>query len=190
MNKFFYTFAFSALLACGAPEDGPSDVTVPELALINTGEIGPISEEATYNTRGCNSPNVGVTAAKCNGGYCDNIYLQCTMTPEGVTTTGDGYYARYISEEDGLAGALCESQGTGTGVDGIVDGMRIAGKYADNIGVHCSQIATGRLTNCGWSEEFSEEQGYVNFQGRFATGVRCKGKYCDVMSYYVCNLEP
>lgn len=148
--------------------------------------IGPVSEEAGMNAATCAQANVGVQQAQCGGGYCDDNYLYCKLLPAGVTTIGSGFYTQYISEEAGNNTVYCDSNG-GSNPNGVVDGIRATGKYSDNISVHCREVNVAPA-NCQWTAYFSEEQQLLDFgPGRYAVGVRCKGKYCDQVSYRTCS---
>ena len=148
--------------------------------------------------------NVGIGSALCTGKRCDNIQLTCRALPPGVGVVGYenfdnrayGPFAigwtSYISEESGRNQVSCESGGPGSGVDGIIDGMRITGGYADNISLHCRRFfPTPRSITCSWTGYFSEEHGLNDFgPGNFAAGVACTGANCDNMAYRVCSATP
>jgi hypothetical protein len=184
-------FLFSA---CSGADSDSSDESLgsAEQAVVN-GWIGPVSDEGSNQNKRCSddspAPGMGATAAFCAGRYCDDMYLFCGTLPQGFSTNGEdrGWTAPYISEESGANGIICPGQ------DSVVDGIRATGSFSDNISVHCTGATfPSQGVNCGWSPYFSEEQGQQNFVrstlfGAVARGVRCSGRYCDAMSYFICE---
>ncbi|HLK90137.1 MAG TPA: hypothetical protein VKZ18_09590 [Polyangia bacterium] len=153
------------------------------------GEIGPVSEESWKQSATCAQNNTGITAARCAGSYCDDMYITCAATPGGfASSTSSGFWTGFFSDEN--PAKFCSPDGTSNNINGIVDGIQATGSYADNISVHCAAITSGHLSNCQWTGWFSEEQGSKDFGGKFAVGAQCSGSYCDNMNYYVCNLGP
>lgn len=59
------------------------------------------SEEGTY-WRTCDGSNSFMTGISCQGDYCDNVSLQCTVV-SGKTKTGYCYWTPYFSEEAGYS---------------------------------------------------------------------------------------
>jgi hypothetical protein len=177
--------ALLASCSAGSMDVGEESVADIEEALVDTW-IGPVSEEVGSNSATCAQANVGVQQAQCGGKYCDDNYLYCKALPAGVTTFGGGFFSHYISEESPNNLVVCDTLG-GMNPNGIVDGIRAQGKYSDLISVHCRETSRPP-TNCQWSAYFSEEQRLLDFGvGRFVAGVRCKGSYCDQVSYLTCG---
>ena len=179
------SLAIVGLFVTGCGMDTGADFQSASSAL--TGEIGPVSEEVGKSYAYCSEDNVGVTAARCVGKYCDDMYLTCSRTPAGFTTSAAGAdFVPYFSDE--TPARYCSPDGTPVNINGIVEGIHASGKYSDNIWIHCAPILSGHLTNCTWSGWFSEEEGSESFGGRFAVGAQCQGSFCDWMRYYICDL--
>jgi hypothetical protein len=198
LSSLLATVALSACVGTGdeasfsADPASEGEISSTSSAVVDSW-IGPFSEEDGMNAGGCGTANVAVTRALCTGKYCDNISLYCEKVPAG-TSLAPGFGTPWISEESDEWGdrnvAYCEAPGTGT-INGIMNGILIEGQYADDIALHCGRVKTGTLTNCSWTGWTSEEDGVLDFgNGRFAAGVACRGKYCDQMRYYTCDLTP
>jgi hypothetical protein len=198
-------------LAVGCGETTPDEVQV-ESALLAAWH-GPISEEAPNNWMTC--PGQGISAARCQGGYCDNISIYCVdIQKSGATvpTVAVGWTG-WISEETPpttpyqhnghtvLGNTIgCEmSFGTPLPVHQIMDGIQASGSNADDISIHCATLQGHDIDggSCHWTNPFSEETpctptlpaGYCMFSGNeVATAVRCTGSKCDNMAYLVCNV--
>jgi hypothetical protein len=169
-------FQFSTIPVCGVLPGCPP-------------ELGPISDEWWKYIGLCGSNNTGVTAARCVGDHCDDMYFTCTPTPGGSGASSPSQrWSGYFS--DGDAAKFCSPDWSSNNIDGVIDGMQALGQDSDNLRVHCATLTSGHLSNCQWSGWFSEEQGLKSFSGKFAVGVQCSGDYCDNMNYYVCNLGP
>ncbi|MEK0084034.1 hypothetical protein [Benzoatithermus flavus] len=139
---------------------------------------GPVSEE--YKPLTC---PLGVLPSRifCSGGYCDNMWLDCTS---GAFSVRQRTWLDYFSEE----GAH-----TGNCGAGFVTGMACKGSYCDNISLECSSL-NGYVPsgNCYQTGQVSEENGgTLAFPpGYYPVRARCFGRYCDNMDFYVCTLAP
>jgi hypothetical protein len=172
------------MVGCGA---APTNEPAGEATQPITGWLGPVSEETWKNQMQCGETNVGITAWQCQGRYCDDNFMQCAATPGGLFFASPGFWTPYFSEE-GANAFFCENGGPGTGINGIVDGVKATGRYSDNISLHCSSLFSGHLTDCGWTGWVSEEQGTMDFSPKFAVGAQCSGSYCDNLRFFVCNV--
>jgi hypothetical protein len=196
MKYFMLTMTGAlALGACGAADEGTSaqdENTASEAEALLNQWTPYVSEEAPgFQTCGT-TQNVGVTAARCTGSYCDNMGLYCSALPATFSSFADNVvWTSYVSEEQ-PAGVMCPAWGV---VPRIIDGIAATGSFADNVAVRCrpAQIDLPN-SNCGWTPYFSEEQGTQQFrynswsyQPAVALGVRCSGSYCDNLSFYVCE---
>ena len=197
MRQLLLTVAGAvALCACGAADEmttADEGSTASEAAALVNQWTPWVSEESPgFQTCGT-SANVGVTAARCSGSYCDNMSLLCSALAPQFSSFADHdvVWTTYVSEEQ-PAGVMCPAWGV---VPRIIDGIAATGSYADNVAVRCrpAQIDLPN-SNCGWTPFFSEEQGTqtfrynpLSYQTAVALGVRCSGSYCDNMSYYVCE---
>ena len=162
--------------------------------------------------------NEGVQAMQASGNFSDNLALGCTPWPFGDLQndpdSGGSYWSNPFSEE-GASGveqtqcALfadgheeCDSFPTGSNFHacfggfgsqnkGVVTGMECSGSHCDKLRLQCQRPVSGRLGNCFWSDEFSDEQHLVDFgPNEYITAVACAGRFCDRMSFYVCAALP
>lgn len=139
--------------------------------------------------------NQTVAAARCSGRYCDSMQLGCLSLPEGtwlgyVSELTPAYWTEYISEDTDPASIECDWNTNGL-VIGMMVGLKATGDYSDNISIHCVQLGAGQLANCQWTAFFSEEEAELDFPtGYYATGVQCREKYCDQISFRVCEVLP
>lgn len=124
----------------------------------------------------CNTGDA-VYAANCYGSHCDNTRLYCTNTNYPVS----GRHWTSSFSEEGTYWRYC-------GANQIMTGISFSGRYGDNVSIECSTIPKTRY-NCYWTPPASEEQGYVSFAGKYASGMYCTGGYCDNHSYYVCDYQ-
>ena len=189
-------------LACGCAVEAGEQPSEPldsiEEAFLSGYWIGPISEEPEIHEGRCVNGFEGVSAAHCSGGYCDNNSLLCSPLPnrdvfsDFILPFGAPFYTSTISEELPWNTASCRTDiNRPAGMQGFVIGMWSSGANSDNLSLIC-QPARARYRNCRWTPYFSEEQGSQDFQAylanSYATGVRCKGKRCDQVSYEICEL--
>jgi hypothetical protein len=213
MRKMLFWGSILALSAgCGAaPAEEPSEGTGLEQE-----QIYPftdwVSEEQPAGVI-CPGSGQAIRGAACRGSYCDDVALICaaahsrSTTDPAIPTTPSGWTS-YISEEphdaahpDQWNEVVCGSNQPFE-LDGpyVIDGIRASGAFADSISVHCAQLASGHgpiFGTCEWTPYFSEEQGTQYFPPlaerlpytKVAIGVRCRGSYCDDMSYRVCELQ-
>ena len=99
-----------------------------------------------------------MTAARCAGSYCDDMSLTFETTPVGfLTNASAGFWTTYFSEE-GSTSRYCSPDGSGSGIYGIIDGIRATGSYGDNVAIHCAPAVAGTFSNCQWTGWFSESR--------------------------------
>ena len=166
----YFVWPSDRLNACQYSWNGFQFSTIPICTIQSAcpPELGPISEEWWKFVGICGSNNTGVTAARCAGDYCDDMYVTCTPTPAGTGAASDtnqrwsGLLLRRRPREVLLAG-LVEQQHQRN-----FDGLQAAERNSDNLRIHCATITSGHLSNCQWSGWFSEEQGLKSFSGKFA----------------------
>ena len=126
----------------------------------------------------CRNP-YAAAGVKCTGRYCDNVNLLCRNS--GFDQTG-GWWTDYFSEE-GNNQRICDN-------NGFVTGIRCTGSYCDNMSLRCSQVNNGGARNyCYWTSSISEESGgtFTAPGSQYVAGVRCTGRYCDNMDFYICR---
>ena len=134
----------------------------------------PVSEEDP--PAACDTGDA-VYAATCYGRYCDKTKLSCANTNYPVLARS---WTSNFSEEGTNNNRIC-------GAQQIMTGISCAGRYCDNVSIECSTIPRSRH-KCEWIGPYSEEQGYVDFGGRYANGLWCSsGAYCDNRWYLVCK---
>jgi hypothetical protein len=121
-----------------------------------------------------------VTGARCQGRYCDDVALRCNSNGfhHGASSWTDEF-----SEEDNHE-RICPG-------DGLVTGLGCSGRYCDDLKLRCTEpVGLKRGTNCYWSAPLSEEDsGTYEFpKGMYMAGARCDGRYCDNISFYLCDV--
>jgi hypothetical protein len=203
---------------CDAPVNPPSCVSTicasDPFCCGNSWDSACVNEVASLCGKMCNAPSAGwtpfvseeqaqgttcgedgnfVTAAKCRGDNCDDMSLYCSPSPAGLTTT-PANWTTFISEEAPTKSLTCDSNSSAIGdlaISSVIDGIRATGSYADNVSVHCANLPSGhQLSACEWTPYFSEEAGTQVFPaGKVAAGIRCRGSYCDDLSYFVCAVN-
>ena len=158
-------------------------VTVALPALAES--LGPVSEEDPPAV--CN-PGWFLRSITCTGSYCDNKQISC-YRPFADAALGRAEWTPLFSEE----------QGTRTCPSGFaVAGLACRGKYCDSVSLYCVEITNHSFANCTDTRFVSEEQpnqvavfdnpNYDAASQRFvATGLSCKGSYCDNISLRVCE---
>ncbi|MFZ5442286.1 MAG: hypothetical protein ACOZQL_19920 [Myxococcota bacterium] len=118
---------------------------------------------------------------KCRGSYCDDVNLYCRAS--GFTPVSSWWTDAF--SEEGNNQRVCEN-------NGYVTGIRCGGSYCDNVSLRCSQLNNGgRRNNCYWTGLLSDEDGgkFVAPQSMFVAGVRCAGRYCDNLRFYLCQAD-
>ena len=181
---------------CGAAPEAEGTATEQEQLV---GWTGYVSEEQPDGVT-CGDAGLAIRAAACRGSYCDDVALYCGAPHSRNTSDPDiptrlGYWTSYISEESPNQ-IICPIGRDG--VPSVIDGIRTSGSYSDDISIHCSQLAPAHYFvpgRCEWTPWFSEETGTQWFPPlvprmpwtKVAVGVRCRGSYCDDMSYQVCE---
>ena len=143
-----------------------------------------VSEWTPWTTDGaspieCPSDRL-VSGARCRGRYCDDVALRCTS---GNFAHGASAWTETFSEEQ--EGRIC----AGTA---FVTGIRCEGRYCDSLALRCTEPAGAvRKDRCYWSATLSEEDGgtFEFPEGMFLSGVRCEGRYCDRLRFYLCGAE-
>jgi hypothetical protein len=145
--------------------------------------LTPISEETS--PAACD-PGSFITSIRCAGRYCDDITVICS--PMQGTVLGKGKWNAWVSEE-GSASDCPPNY--------FIAGLACKGSYCDNISTYCVELRNaGPARNCWQTAEVSEEgSGEVSFftdvagQRVFARSVKCFGRYCDRMSFSVCEVS-
>lgn len=118
-----------------------------------------------------------LTEAKCSGSYCDSMKMRCEPLAPAVF----GAWHETISEEGPSNFTICP-------FDGMIDRIHCSGSYCDNLQVHCGFPFVPR-NECSWTDWVSEEQNaWTKLDGRFAAGIQCKGRYCDSIRLYACDM--
>jgi len=173
MAKFLVLLALPALLiSVMASRPGAAE------------NLGPISEET--GPAECNAGDY-VSGIRCTGSYCDNITITCSRLRDGVRVHF-GTWTDWVSEEQGRR--ECPP-------DHLIAGLKCQGRYCDNVSLYCVQAPRMRIYNCGDTRAVSEEQGgRLSFlegidkagQMIFAIGIKCAGRYCDNISFKVCEV--
>lgn len=188
---------FSA--GCGAAPE--ADGTSTEQEQLVVGWTSYVSEEQPAGVT-CGAGG-SIRAAACRGSYCDDVALYCAaphsrnLSDPDISTVPQGWWP-FISEESPNNQITCGS--ALNGIPSVIDGIRTTGSYSDNISVHCAQLASGHgfvAGSCEWTPWFSEETGTQWFPAlapripytKVAVSVRCRGSYCDDMSYEVCEVQ-
>jgi hypothetical protein len=146
--------------------------------------LGPISEETPPAI--CDSGSF-ISGIRCTGGYCDNIKIFCTRIADAAL--GHGSWTAWFSEEEGRR--ECPPSH-------LIAGLACQGSYCDNISLYCVEVTNMRAESCRDTSFVSEERGgSLSFLERtevasrilFAKSVRCSGRYCDNVSFNVCQIN-
>ena len=194
--KHGVTIALALLVAgCGGVDGGDLEeagepIASDSEAIIN-GWTQWVSEEPTAYFGTCGQDAAGAIGAGCRGSYCDDMRLYCGPLPRGFTRIpGNNIWwsPHWISEE-------FPNNSVGCPVDHVMDGLMASGSYADNIRIRCSPTTFPPTVNCKWMPYFSEENGgtqwfdydVMSLAAGVAVAVQCSGRYCDNMSYYICE---
>lgn len=120
-----------------------------------------------------------VSGARCRGRYCDDVSFKCEQDD---LVLQNSIWTDHFSEE-GSNQRICSG-------DGFVTGLWCTGKYCDNVAINCTHYKhLKRGGQCYWSHSISEENGgtYEFPQSMYLAGVRCEGRYCDNLSFYLCE---
>ncbi len=119
-----------------------------------------------------------VTGFDCNGGYCDDVAIEC----HGYGgTLGARTWSAWF-EDAGKTYHTCPFGSYITGIDCV-------GDNCDNMTVECT-TASGALaqTNCQWTPWFSEEDAsFLANVGDAVRGMQCSGTHCDNVRFFVCD---
>lgn len=152
-----------------------------------------ISEETPPTSCG-NRLIVGIT---CAGDYCDNIKPICGKLHYEIY---DIRWSAFVSEE-GRAVASCnvpnpfERGDWPAGEPAFISGFSCNGKYCDNVALECVALKHDFPESlgggsCKWTAWVSEETPTLRFQKGFAAiKMKCRGKYCDDKSFFVCPIR-
>ena len=138
------------------------------------------SEESRVST----CPNgYALVGLRCAGRYCDNKQLICRSYGSGYDPTARYRWSRSFSEEP-PSQEMSDSE--------VVSGMSCAGRYCDNLQLRF--LRSPRIENtrsCRWTQEkLSEEERERQCPaGRFVSGIRCQGPYCDDLFLYCCDVR-
>lgn len=146
---------------------------------------GPISEETPPAV--CDSGSF-LRSIQCTGRNCDNKRITCHR-PFTDAVLGRAMWTPWFSEEQG--DRSCPSRF-------VIAGLACDGKYCDSISLYCVEITNKTFASCADTPFVSEEQptGISVFdtilfdasgQAFVATGLRCRGSYCDDVSLRVCE---
>ena len=133
----------------------------------------------------CNFNN-RVTKVDCGGSYCDNITLYCSEVAAGVEGS-QWYWDSKSYSDEATGGRAC----TFNGQAGIIVGSSCNYDYCDNMFLACDKIDSGTISNCSYTQWFSEEGGHqVSWNlPNAAVHAYCSGDYCDNMRYIVCSVS-
>ena len=148
-----------------------------------------ISEETPPASCG-NGLVVGIT---CQGKYCDNIKPICGKLHYMIY---DIQWSKFVSEE-GRAVASCnipnpfERADWPAGEPAFITGFSCNGDYCDNVALECVALRYDHPGNeCKWTSWVSEETPTLRFPRGFAAiGMKCKGRYCDDKSFFICPIR-
>lgn len=122
-----------------------------------------------------------VGGVECSGSYCDNVRIDCLPPLQSGLTFGSSSWTGWFSEE-GTNYRTC-------GATQWMTGFQCDDDYCDNVSIQCTEVPGASAQGCSWSAYYSEENGaYHALPGRFVRGVRCRGSFCDQMSYLTCTL--
>lgn len=119
--------------------------------------------------------------ARCRGRYCDDVALSCGS---GGFQHGNTWWTDSFTDGDNNE-RVCAG-------NGLVTGLSCSGRYCDNVSLRCTEpVGVTRGGNCYWSAWLSEEDGgtFEFPKGKYMAGARCDGRYCDNMSFYLCDLN-
>lgn len=120
-----------------------------------------------------------ISAMRCKGSYCDNVYLGYEIVP-GVNHATN-YWTSYFSEE-APSSQVC------SGPNNFMTGISCKGSYCDNVSLQCTLVSGKTKTTCKWMPWFSEEAEYSYLEpGYYASGLACRGSNCDNMSILACR---
>jgi len=134
-----------------------------------------VSDGTAPSTCGTNQV---VTGFDCNGGYCDDVAIECHNYGG---TLGASTWSAWFED----AGKTFHSCAAGSYVTGIV----CRGDNCDDLAVECT-VASGALaqTNCQWTPFFSEEDDkFLANIGDAVRGMQCSGTHCDDVRFFVCD---
>jgi hypothetical protein len=142
-----------------------------------------------------------VVGTSCRGSSCDDLDIMCKPNRPGTALANFTWGTRWVTDGDnglfdtavctGTDPVRCEVDEGVSCNSGVVVGIECRGSFCDDVSLICRDITAGRLKNCGWTSYYSEETRWNVFSaGKVANGVRCTGSYCNLMSYYVCDLVP
>ena len=137
------------------------------------------------------------TEVFCRGRYCDDIGLTCS--PElKIGKIVQQYWTRQsVSEENGFIGCAPVDHERDNNTR-FLTGFKCQGDYSDNIQIQCTkyQMPDGLKVvgkRCKTTDYFSEEQARQVFaaeeEGFYPVAMRCRGSYCDSISFDICHLE-
>lgn len=139
-----------------------------------------------------------VTGLTCTGRYCDNLTPICGNSSHEIY---DVRWSAYVSEE-GRAVASCnvsnpwERGDWPSGEPAFITGFACKGRYCDNVALECVALKDAFPESlgggsCRWTGWVSEETPTLRFpQGFAAISMKCRGRYCDDLSFFVCPVRP
>jgi hypothetical protein len=147
--------------------------------------LGPISEETPPAI--CD-PGAFISGIRCTGGWCDNIQISCARFRNAIL--GRGSWMPWVSEEGGGRRECPPNH--------LIAGLTCRGSNCDNISLYCVEVTNMRADSCRDTRFVSEEGGGslsflegidVAGQMLFARSMRCTGRFCDNMSFNVCEIN-
>jgi hypothetical protein len=156
-------------------------------------------EQWTSEERGPINCTTGklITDVYCKGRYCDDIGLSCSQSLQLGNIVEQYWTTQSVSEENGFIGCAPIDHERENNTR-FLTGFKCQGSYCDNIQVQCTKYARPDGTrivgkDCATTRFFSEEQGHQSFQqdgtGFYPVAMRCRGAYCDDVSFDVCRLD-
>lgn len=177
------------IMSPGCAEEGFEDIIL-DAGESDGGEPAVSNDESTETFRGWTgytseefppvtcSNRYYAKGFECNGGYCDNIRMDCQYS--GVSH-GDSSWTSWFSEE-GTDYRHCPW-------GEFVTGLMCSGSNCDNISLECTEAIGKGFSNCKWSSWYSEEDGpFHTPSGYYVKGMQCDGRFCDDKRYRYCRM--
>lgn len=135
------------------------------------------SEEEGFGQCPSNTVMIGLS---CYGRYCDKKTMYCARPEKALSA--DSANSRRFSDTDQVEDDY-----------GFVKSIACSGSYCDNLTL-TYQKTLQAVSECYWSGEFSEEEGYYHdanshicSKGKAVSGMSCTGSYCDKLRLRCCS---
>ena len=157
----------SLVLACGIAGAAQAQ---------NSNDWRPYFSEENDGATQCPASMGGV---RCDGGWCDNVSVGCSVP--GVIPTTEGSWGEWFSEERPNNKYTCP-------VGQMATGMKCKGANCDEIALHCAPTNV-TVSNCRWTNWVSEERpgNEISFPNQIMTAMECRGGYCDEKRALICD---